>query len=135
LNSINRGVFIRVQGGVTNLIKSVTRQVLAGQPSHVAGQPPSLAATNFILRIPCYRLLERVSVKQTRKRLQSGAGQPGSLVGCPPPRPTGQWPLRTASTRYVYSHGDTLFWWNSNFPYNFLKCSNLAPMFLKSNKH
>jgi hypothetical protein len=28
-----------------------------------------------------------------------------------------------------------LFWWNSNFPCNFLKCSILAPMFLKLNKH
>jgi hypothetical protein len=28
-----------------------------------------------------------------------------------------------------------LFWWNSKFPCNFLKCSNLTPMFLKSNKH
>jgi hypothetical protein len=28
-----------------------------------------------------------------------------------------------------------LFWWNFNFPCKFLKCSNLAHMFLKSNKH
>jgi hypothetical protein len=28
-----------------------------------------------------------------------------------------------------------LFWWNFKFPYNFFKCSILAPMFLKSNKH
>jgi hypothetical protein len=33
--------------------------------------------------------------------------------------------------------GWCLFWLNSNsnFKFNFLKCSNLAPMFLKSNKH
>jgi hypothetical protein len=28
-----------VQGGVTDLVKSVTHQVVAGRPSHVAGQP------------------------------------------------------------------------------------------------
>jgi hypothetical protein len=38
LNSIGRGVFIGVPGAVTDLIKSVIRQVLADRPSHVAGQ-------------------------------------------------------------------------------------------------
>jgi hypothetical protein len=52
LNSIGKGVFIGVHGGVTNLIKSVTRQVLAGRPSHVASRPLSLASTNFKLQIP-----------------------------------------------------------------------------------
>jgi hypothetical protein len=50
--------------------------------------------------------LESVTVKPTRKRMQGGAGGPGGLAGLP-----------------------------LQFPYNFLKCSNLAPMFLKSNKH
>jgi hypothetical protein len=36
LISTGRGVFIGVQGGVTDLVKLVTRQVVAGQPSHVA---------------------------------------------------------------------------------------------------
>jgi hypothetical protein len=35
LISIDRGVFIGVQGGVTDLVKSVTGQVVVGQPSHV----------------------------------------------------------------------------------------------------
>jgi hypothetical protein len=75
------------------LIKSVTCQVLASQPSHVAGRSPSLASTNFELRIPCYGLLESVPVKQISERLQSGADRPRSLAGRAPPRPTGQWPL------------------------------------------
>jgi hypothetical protein len=84
------------------LIKSVTRQVLAGQPSHVADRPLSLASTDFKLWIPCYRLLESVPMKQTHERLQSGAS-------LPPPGPTGQWPLHTASTCQVHSRGDTYF--------------------------
>jgi hypothetical protein len=78
------GVFIGVQGLVTDLIKSVTRQVLAGWPSHVAGQPPSPASTDFQLWISYYRLLESVPMKPTRERLQSGAGRPppGPLVNC-----------------------------------------------------
>jgi hypothetical protein len=48
--------------------------VLAGRPSHVAIQPPSPASTDFKLRIPCYRLLESMPVKQTHERMQSGAG-------------------------------------------------------------
>jgi hypothetical protein len=70
-----QGVFIGVQGGVTDLIKLVTRQVLVGRPSHVAGQPPSPASTDFKLQIPCYHLLESVLMKQTHERLQSGAGR------------------------------------------------------------
>jgi hypothetical protein len=84
------------------LIKSVTCQVLAGQPSHVVGRPPSPASTDFKLQIPCYRLLESVPMKQTRERLQSGAGWL-------PPGSTGQWPLHTASSCQVHSCGDTYF--------------------------
>jgi hypothetical protein len=72
-------------------------------------------------------------MKPTRERLQSRADWPGSLPGRPPPVPTGQWPLHTASSCQVHSRSD-LFWWNSNFPCNFMKCSNLAHIFLKSNK-
>jgi hypothetical protein len=68
------GVFIGVQAGVTDLIKLLTRQVLAGRPSHVADQSPSPASTDFKLQIPCYCLLESMPVKQTCESLQSGAG-------------------------------------------------------------
>jgi hypothetical protein len=39
LNSVGRRVFVRVPGVVTDLLKSIIRQVLAGQPSHVVGRP------------------------------------------------------------------------------------------------
>jgi hypothetical protein len=39
LISTGREVFIVVQGGVTNLVKSVTHQVVADQPSHMAEHP------------------------------------------------------------------------------------------------
>jgi hypothetical protein len=73
--STNRRVFIGVQGGVTDLVKSVTRQVVAGWPSHVASHPWSSASTNLYLGILLYRLLESVTAKPTHERLQGGAGQ------------------------------------------------------------
>jgi hypothetical protein len=77
LISTDMGVFIGVQGGVTDLVKFVTHQVVAGRPSHMAGRPPGLASIDFQLWIPCYHLLESVTVKPTRERLQSGADRPG----------------------------------------------------------
>jgi hypothetical protein len=44
LISLGRGVFIGVHGGVTDLVKSVTRQV-------VAGWPCGSASTNFLHRL------------------------------------------------------------------------------------
>jgi hypothetical protein len=104
-----QGVFIGVHGGITDLIKSVTRQMLAGRHSHVAGWPPNLGSTDFQLQIPCYCLLESVPMKPTCERLQSGADRPRSLAGWPLPGPTGQWPLHTASSCQVYFQGDTYF--------------------------
>jgi hypothetical protein len=104
-----QGVFIGVQGEVTDLIKLVTCQVLAGQPSHVAGRQLILASTNFQLRIQCYHLLESMPVKPTRERLQCVAGWQGSFAGRPPPGPTGQWPLHSASSCQVHSWGDSYF--------------------------
>jgi hypothetical protein len=91
------------------LIKSVMCQVLAGWPSHVPGRPPSLASTDFYLQMPCYCLLESVPMKPTCERLRSGVGRSGSLAGRPPPGPTGQWTLYTATSCQVHSRGDTYF--------------------------
>jgi hypothetical protein len=71
LISTGRGVFIGVQGGVTDLVKSVTCQV-------VAGRPWSLASTDFQLEIPLYRLLGSVTVKPIHERLQGGADWPAT---------------------------------------------------------
>jgi hypothetical protein len=96
------GVFIGLQGGITDLIRSVTHQVLAGRPSHVVGQPPCLASNDF-------KHLEKVPMKQTCQRLQSGADRPKCLVSRPPPGPTSQWPLHIDSLCQVHSCGDTYF--------------------------
>jgi hypothetical protein len=85
LISTSRGVFIEVQGGVIDLVKSVTRQVGADRRSRVASQPWSLASTDIQLGIPLYRLLESVTMKPTHERLQGGPGRPGGLADRPPP--------------------------------------------------
>jgi hypothetical protein len=83
-----QGVFIEVIGAVTDLIKSVIRQVLAGRPSHVGDRPSSTASTHSRPRVRFNCLLECVTIKKTHERLQSGADQAGSLVGRPPTGPT-----------------------------------------------
>jgi hypothetical protein len=95
LISTNKGAFIGVKGRVTDLIKSVTCQVVAGGPSHMASRQWSSASTDLQLRIPLYCLLESVTVKPTPERLQGGPGRP-------PPRLTGQRPLHTASSCQVH---------------------------------
>jgi hypothetical protein len=51
LISTGRGVFIGVQGGVTDLVTLVTHQVVGGRPSHITGQPCDSASTNFLHRL------------------------------------------------------------------------------------
>jgi hypothetical protein len=109
------GVFIGVQGGVIDLVKLVTCQVVAGRPSHMVDRPWSSASTDLQLRIPLYRLLESVTAKLTRERLQGGVRRSRGLAGWPPPRPTGQWPLHTASSCQVLPRGDTYFGGIPNF--------------------
>jgi hypothetical protein len=102
VNSMGRGVFISVPGAITDLINLVTCQVLAGRPSHVAGQPWSAASTDSRPRVPFYCLLESVTTKETHGRLQSG-------VDWPPTGSTHQWPLHMASSCQVHFQGDTYF--------------------------
>jgi hypothetical protein len=95
LISTARGVFISVQGGVTDLVKSVTCKVVANRPSHITDRPWSLASTDLQHGIPLYRHLEIVTVKPTHERLQGGAGRL-------PPGSTGQRPLHTTSSFQVH---------------------------------
>jgi hypothetical protein len=44
------GVFIGPWGSSTDLAEAVTRQVTTGRPSHMAGQPMSLASNDFLHR-------------------------------------------------------------------------------------
>jgi hypothetical protein len=71
LISTGRGVFIGVRGGVIDLIKSVTCQV-------VAGWPWSLDSTDLQLGNPLYCLLEIITAKPTHERLQGGASRPAT---------------------------------------------------------
>jgi hypothetical protein len=97
------------------MVKLVTHQVVAGRPSHVAGWPQVPASTNFWHQILYYNLLESVTMKPTHEWLQSGADRPRSFADRPPPGPTGQWPLHTASSCQVHSQGDTYFGGILNF--------------------
>jgi hypothetical protein len=74
-----QGLFIGVPGAVTDLIKSVIHQVMAGRPSHVADRPSSAASTDSRTRVPFHCLLESITAKETHGSLQSGAG-PHPLV-------------------------------------------------------
>jgi hypothetical protein len=110
-----QGVFIRVPGVVTDLIKSVIHHVLVGRPSQVVDRPSSAASINSRPLVPFHYLLESITAKETLGSLQSGAGRPGSLAGRLPTRPTCQWPLHTASSCQVCSRGDTYFGRIPNF--------------------
>jgi hypothetical protein len=109
LISIRREVFIRVQRGVIDLVKSITRQVLVGRPSHVAGRPWSSVSTDLQLGIPLPYLLQSVTAKTTHERLQGGAGQTGGLAGRTPLGPTSQRPLHIASLCQVHPQGNSYF--------------------------
>jgi hypothetical protein len=115
LISTGRGVFIGVQVGVTDLVKLVTRQVVAGRPSHVADRTWSLASTDLQLGILLYHFLVSVTVKPISERLHGGDGRPGGLAGRPLPGPTGQRPLHTASSCQVHPRCDTYFGGIPNF--------------------
>jgi hypothetical protein len=51
-----------------------------------------------ILKLKCHCLLESVTTKPIRERLQGGAGRLGGLACRPPPGPTSQQPLHPASS-------------------------------------
>jgi hypothetical protein len=130
LISTNRGVFIVVQGGVTNLVKSLTHQVVVGRPSHMAGRPCGSASTAVPFPFSCRRVHEvtgQTDIKHGRS--VRGFSQPAT--------PWAHWSVTFAHCLLVSgtSPGWHLFWCNFKFPCNFLKCTNLAHMFLKSNKH
>jgi hypothetical protein len=57
------GVFIGVNGISTDLERSVWRQVVAGRPSHVAGQPGGAATTNSGFSSSCRRMATKAQAK------------------------------------------------------------------------
>jgi hypothetical protein len=77
----------------------------------------------------------RVATKNRAKLAQTLAGGPSSWAGQPTPRPTQPGVWLTWSTCQIHPRGDDDFDIWSILLYHPLKCSNLAPKFLKSNKH
>jgi hypothetical protein len=72
---IGREVFVGPWGGIsTDLAEAVNHQVVAGQPSHVAGRPMSSAFTDF--PFSC----RHVSKKFWSELTQKLAGRPRNLA-------------------------------------------------------
>jgi hypothetical protein len=103
------------------LIKLVIHQELAGRPSHVVGRPLSSASTDFQLQIQSGERAHEANPLEAAKwgRLAREFGRSATLWA--------HWSVAFAHCLPVSGA--------RNFPCNFLKCSNLTPMFLKSNKH
>jgi hypothetical protein len=120
-------IFIGVNGTSINLEGSVWRQVVVGRPSHVTCWPSRAAFTGFFHQL---RLLFLVMMRGNQ-----GSGRTTSNPSQPAPRPTRPrvWP--TWSTCQIHPCGDNYFdSWSTSLCHP-LKCSNLVPKFLKSNKH
>jgi hypothetical protein len=64
LISTGRGVFIGVQGRVTNLVKLVTHQEVADRPSHVvfANHSKSFICCSYVISAFTYHIVELVFV-------------------------------------------------------------------------
>jgi hypothetical protein len=125
LNFYREGVFIGVNGTSTNLEGSV--QVVAGRVEW----PPPTFSTDSAFSSSC----RHVATKAWAELPQTLADRPKSWVGQPAPVPTwpGVWPTRFSCQ--INPGGDDHFdIWSTSLCHP-LKCSNLVPKFLKSNKH
>jgi hypothetical protein len=127
----HEGVFIGVNGTSTDFERSVWSQVKAGQPSHMAGRSGAGTSTDSAFSSSC----RHVATKAHAKPPQTLADWPRSWAGRLAPGPTrrGVWP--TWSMCQIHPRGDDDFdIWSTSLCHP-LKCSNLVPKFLKSNKH
>jgi hypothetical protein len=122
------GVFIGVNGTSTDLEWSVWRQVVVRRPSHMAGRPSGVASTDFSTNSSISSLCRCMGTKAWAKPPQTLAGRPTAGPTWPAVRPT--W-----SMYQIHPRGDDNFdiWYTSHC--HPLKCLNLVPKFLKSNKH
>jgi hypothetical protein len=115
-------------GSSTDLEKSVWHQVVAGRPGHMAGQPGGMASTDFLHCLGLLLLVQTIVLRAT--------GQTDIKHG----RSAGPWALLAwGLTHSVHvsnrPRGDDDFDIWSTLLCHPLKCSNLLPKFLKSNKH
>jgi hypothetical protein len=124
VNFHREGLFIGVNGTSTDLERSVWRQVVADQPSHMAGQPGEAASTDSGFFSSCRHVATKAQGEP-----------PQTLAGRPAPGPT--WPRvwPTWSMSQIHPRGDDDFDICSTSLCHPMKCSNLVPKFLKSNKH
>jgi hypothetical protein len=126
-----RGVFIGVNWTSTDLERSVWVQVVAGRSSHVAGWPGGATSTDSGFSSSC----RRMKTKARAKLPQTLASWARSWAGQPAPGPTQPGVLPTWFTCQIHPRGDDDFnIWSTSLCHP-LKCSNLVPKFLKSNKH
>jgi hypothetical protein len=105
-----------------------------GQPAKPGGRPVGLDSNDFLHQLG-FSSCRRVATKAQAEPPQTLAGRPWSWAGQPAPRPTQSrvWP--TWSMCQIHPHGDDDFDIRSTSLCHPLKCSNLVPKFLKSNKH
>jgi hypothetical protein len=126
-----RGIFIGVNGTSTDLEKSVWRQVVTDRPSNMVGQSGGAASTDSGFSSLC----RRMATKARAEPPQTLAGRPRSWAGRPAPWSTRLGVCPTWSMCQIHLHGDDDFdIWSTSLCHP-LKCSNLVPKFLKSNKH
>jgi hypothetical protein len=125
------GVFIGVNWTSTKLERSVWCHVEVGWPSHMAGRSGGAAPTDSAFSSLCRRVVTKAQAKPP----QTLAGRPRSWVNRPTPGPTQPRVWRTWSMCQIQPRGDDDFdIWSTSLCHP-LKCSNLVPNFLKSNKH
>jgi hypothetical protein len=125
------GVFIGVNGTSTDLKMLVWCQVVVGRPSNVASQSGGAVSTDSSVSSSCRCMASKAQAEPT----QTLAGRPRSCTGRSTPGSTQPvvWP--TWSTCQIPPHGDDDFViWSTSLCHP-LKCSNLVPKLLKSNKH
>jgi hypothetical protein len=99
-----RGVFIVVNGVSTDLERSVWCQVVAGQPSHLAGRPGGAASTDSGLSSS-----SRMATKAWAEPLQTQAGRPRCSAGRSTPGPTRPMVWPTWSMCQIHPGGDDDF--------------------------
>jgi hypothetical protein len=120
-----------VPGGGLGFGSAVCLLVVAVPPPHVAGRSTGSASTDLAFSSSC----RYVATKSQVEPSYSLASRPRSWAGRWPLGPLGLGSGPAWSTCQIDPRGDDDFVIWSTSPYHPLKCSNLVPKFLKSNKH
>jgi hypothetical protein len=130
-----KGVFVGLWGSSTDLVEVVTRQLAAGRPTTWPTDRVERLPLPFSITMTFLFSCRHVSMKSRAESTLDLTVQPGSWACWPTPRPVWLvvWP--TQSTCQIHPRGDDDFdIWPTSLCHP-LKCSNLVPKFLKSDKH